>query len=199
MKTLPRVERAGAKLATAFQVVFDTTAEQVDTDTGEISPPKVETLTAMWGQIEAVVPRHEPAAAIAALFELTPPLDSDADQAWRAMLVTRFGTARPFLKLLVKVVDFGATPEGAPVPAALKTLPEPMGRKSGTCRDRHRAAGRVLAAPGAGRAEPGAGDSGLEGVRVLRVGTVPPHAAPAGDLRMGAGQAHRPSSAAPMH
>jgi hypothetical protein len=127
MKTLPRVERAGAKLATAFQVVFDTTSEQVDTDTGEISPPKVETLQAMWERIEAVVPCSELAAAIAALFELTPPLDSDADQAWRAMLVTRFGTVRPFLKLLVKVVDFGATPEGAPVLAALRSLPELMG------------------------------------------------------------------------
>ncbi|WP_331761108.1 Tn3 family transposase (plasmid) [Streptomyces anulatus] len=129
MKTLPRVERAGAKLATAFQIVFDTTSEQVDIDTGEMNPPKVETLAAMWEQIEAVVPRNELAAAIAALFELTPPLDSDADQARRAMLATRFGTVRPFLRLLVKVVDFGATPEGAPVLAALKTLPELMGRK----------------------------------------------------------------------
>ena len=129
MKTLPRVERAGAKLATAFQVVFDTTSEQVDTATGEISAPKVETLAAMWERIEAVVPRSELAAAIAALFELTPPLDSDADQAWRAMLVTRFGTVRPFLKLLVEVVDFGATPEGASVLAALKSLPDLMGRK----------------------------------------------------------------------
>ncbi|MFI5774981.1 Tn3 family transposase [Streptomyces sp. NPDC051658] len=129
MKTLPRVERAGAKVATAFQVVFDTTSEQVGTDTGEISAPNVETLQAMREQIEAVVPRSELAAAIAALFELTPPLDSDADQAWRAMLVTRFGTVRPFLKLLVKVVDFDATPEGAPVLAALRTLPELMGRK----------------------------------------------------------------------
>ncbi len=129
MKTLPRVERAGAKPTTAFQVVFDTTAEQVDTDTGEISAPKVETPAAMWEQIEAVVPRNELAAAIAALFELTPPLDSDADQAWRAMLATRFGTVRPFLRLLVKVVDLGATPEGAPVLAALKSLPDLMGRK----------------------------------------------------------------------
>ncbi|MFE7215606.1 hypothetical protein ACFU93_38025 [Streptomyces sp. NPDC057611] len=56
----------------------------------------------MWERIEAVVPRHELAAAIAALFELTPPLDSDAE-AWRAMLVNRFGTVRPFLRLLVKV------------------------------------------------------------------------------------------------
>ncbi|WP_327270889.1 hypothetical protein OG609_00400 [Streptomyces sp. NBC_01224] len=40
LRTLPRVERASAKLATAFQVVFGTTSEQVDTDTGEITPPR---------------------------------------------------------------------------------------------------------------------------------------------------------------
>ncbi|MFJ2203298.1 Tn3 family transposase [Streptomyces violaceusniger] len=129
LKTLPRVERASAKLAAAFQIVFDTTSEQVDTDTGELSPPEVETLEAMWERIEQVVPRRELAAAIAALFELTPPLDSDADEAWRAQLVTRFGTVRPFLKLLVKVVDFGAAPEGLPVLAALKSVPDLMGRK----------------------------------------------------------------------
>ncbi|EXU64948.1 transposase [Streptomyces sp. PRh5] len=66
LRTLPRVERASAKLAAAFQIVFDTTSEQVDTDTGEIAPPKVETLEAMWTEIEAVVPREELAAAIAA-------------------------------------------------------------------------------------------------------------------------------------
>ncbi|MFH9677364.1 Tn3 family transposase [Streptomyces sp. NPDC017405] len=129
LKTLPRVERAGMRLATAFRVVFDTTSEQVDTDTGEIAAPKVETLEAMWAEIEQVVPREELAAAIAALFELTPPLDSDADEAWRAMLVTRFPTVRPFLALLVQVVDFGATPEGLPVLKALKSLPDLMGRK----------------------------------------------------------------------
>ncbi|MCX4632710.1 hypothetical protein OG755_39890 [Streptomyces sp. NBC_01443] len=88
------MERASAKLATAFQVVFDTTSELVDTDTGEVTGPKVESFEAMWERIEAVVPRHELAAAIAALFELTPPLDSDADEAWRSMLVSRFGTVR---------------------------------------------------------------------------------------------------------
>nr|WP_239009101.1 MULTISPECIES: DUF4158 domain-containing protein [Streptomyces] len=129
LKTLPRVERASAKLATAFQVVFDTTSEQVDTDTGEIAPPKVESLEGMWAAIEQVVPRNELAAAVAALFELTPPLDSDADEAWRAMLVNRFATVRPFLRLLVGVVDFDATPEGEPVLSALLSLPELMGRK----------------------------------------------------------------------
>lgn len=51
-------------------MLFDTTtSEQVDTDTGEISPPEVETLEAMWERIEQVVPRRELAAAIAALFD----------------------------------------------------------------------------------------------------------------------------------
>ncbi|MEU1941797.1 Tn3 family transposase [Streptomyces sp. NPDC020125] len=129
LKTLPRMERAGIRLATAFRVVFDTTSEQVDTESGEISPPEVATLTAMWERIEEVVPREELAAAIAALFELAPPIDSDADEAWRSMLVTRFPTVRPFLALLVQVVDFGATPEGLPVLKALKSLPDLMGRK----------------------------------------------------------------------
>ena len=129
IRTLPRVEHASAKPATVFQVVFDTTAEQADTDTGEVSGPKVASFEAMWEQIEAVVSRNELAAAIAALFELTPPLDSDVDEAWRSMLVTRFGTVRPFSKPLVKVVDFGATPEGMPVLTALQSLPGLMGRK----------------------------------------------------------------------
>ena len=129
LKTLPRMERAGIRLATAFRVVFDTTSEQVDTESGEISPPEVATLTAMWERIEEVVPREELVAAIAALFELAPPIDSDTDEAWRSMLVTRFPTVRPFLALLVQVVDFGATPEGLPVLKALKSLPDLMGRK----------------------------------------------------------------------
>ncbi len=41
----------------------------------------------------------------------------------------RFGTVRPFLKLLITVVDFDATPEGEPVLGALLSLPELMGRK----------------------------------------------------------------------
>ncbi len=129
LKTLPKVERAGAKLAAALQVVLEETAEQVDTSTGEITAPKVATLAAMWEAIEAVVPRKELAAAVAAMVDLAPPLDSDADEAWRRMLVSRFSTVRPFLKLLVEVVDFDATAEGAPVLRAFLSLPELMGRK----------------------------------------------------------------------
>jgi TnpA family transposase len=129
LKTLPKVERASAKLAAAMQVLLETTTEQVDTGTGEVFPPAADTVEAMWERIEAVVPRRELAAAIAAITELAPPLDSDADEAWRAQLVTRFPTVRPFLVRLTTVVDFGATPEGAPVLAALRTLPGLMGRK----------------------------------------------------------------------
>nr|WP_237534911.1 hypothetical protein [Streptomyces sp. SID3343] len=94
-KTPPRMERAGIRPATAFRVVFDTTSEQVDTESGAIGPPEVATLTAMWERIEEVVPREEPAAAIAALFEpAPPPIDSDADEARRTMQVTRLPTVR---------------------------------------------------------------------------------------------------------
>ncbi|MDP9612837.1 hypothetical protein JOF35_005114 [Streptomyces demainii] len=75
-----------------------------------------------------MVPRRELAAPIAALFGLTPPLD--ADEAWRAQLVTRFGTVWPFFKLFETVVDFGAAPEALPVLVALKTLPDLMRRKN---------------------------------------------------------------------
>ncbi|MBG6089617.1 TnpA family transposase [Actinomadura viridis] len=129
VKTLPRVERASAKLAAAVQVLIETTSEQIDTSTGEVFPPAASLVEAVWERIEAVVPRRELAAAIAAIGELTPPLDSDADQAWRAQLVTRFATVRPFLELLTSVVDFGATPEGLPVLKALRSLPGLLGRK----------------------------------------------------------------------
>lgn len=183
MKTLPKVERASAKLAAAMQVLLETTTEQVDTGTGEVFPPAADTVEAVWERIEAVVPRRELAAAIAAITELAPPLDSDADEAWRAQLVTRFPTVRPFLVRLTTVVDFGATPEGAPVLAALRTLPGLMGRKK-VAPDEigvHLLAGSWPA--GAGGSAPGAGYGGLEGVHVLRAGAVPPDAAAPADLR----------------
>lgn len=102
----------------------------VDYETGEIlAPPAAASVEAIWEHIEAVVPRRELAAAIAAVLELAPPLDSDAEEAWRAQLVTRFPTVRPFLPALTQVVDFGATPQGSQVLAALRSLPGLLGRK----------------------------------------------------------------------
>jgi hypothetical protein len=72
------------------------------------------------------------AAAVADILELAPAPDSDADEAWRAQLVNRFATVRPFLPVLTDVVCFEATPEGAPVLDALRTLPKLIGRKKVT-------------------------------------------------------------------
>lgn len=111
-------------------------------------------------------------------------MDSDEDEAWQAQLVSRFATVQPFLPVLTDVVRFEATAEGAPVLAALRTLPGLIGRKDGHPeRDRHRPAGRLVAAAGAVRAAPGRRAGRLAGVRVLRAGAIPPSPAPSRRLR----------------
>ncbi|MGW0593815.1 hypothetical protein [Streptosporangium sp. NPDC002607] len=55
-----------------------------------------------------------------AITELTPLANSDVDEAWRAMLVNRFATVRPFLVRPCEVIQFRATAEGKPVLAALR-------------------------------------------------------------------------------
>ncbi|SNT47897.1 Tn3 transposase DDE domain-containing protein [Streptosporangium subroseum] len=129
LRTLPRVERASATLAEAVRVLIEATDDQVDIATGEVLGPGLASVDEVWARIEAVVPRRELTSALAAITELTPPADSDADEAWRAMLVSRFATVRPFLPRLCEMVQFGATAEGKPVLAALRTLPGLMGRK----------------------------------------------------------------------
>jgi len=129
LRTLPRVERASAALAEAVRVLIKATVDQIDADTGEVVALGLTSVDEVWARIEAVVPRRELASAVAAIAELTPPADSDADEAWRAMLVSRFATVRPFLPQLCQVIEFGATAEGRPVLAALRTLPGLMGRK----------------------------------------------------------------------
>ncbi len=132
LRTLPRVERASAKVAAAVRILIEATTEGIDTTTGEIREPGVATVAALWERIEAVVPRGDLAAAVETLTELAPAPDSDADEAWRAVLVTRYPTVRPFLSLLSEVIDFGATPQGRAVLAALRGLPGLLGRKKVT-------------------------------------------------------------------
>ena len=151
LRTLPRLGLASAKLAAAVQVLIAATEDVFDSNaagaepsgdggagTGEDPPDdgagtaQPASLAEVWAQIEAVVPRHELAAAVAAILELTPPPDSDADEAWRAQLVNRFNTVRPFLAVLTDVVRFEATAEGAPVLAGLRKLPGLIGRKKVT-------------------------------------------------------------------
>nr|WP_055501706.1 DUF4158 domain-containing protein [Nonomuraea pusilla] len=129
LRTLPRVERASATLAEAVRVLIEATDDQVDVATGEVLAPGLASVQEVWAAIEAVVPRAQLTAALEAITELTPPADSDADEPWRAMLVGRFAMVRPFLSRLCEVIQFGATAEGRPVLAALRSLPALMGRK----------------------------------------------------------------------
>ena len=80
-------------------------------------------------EIERVVPRSEIAAALAAVMELAPPTDEDADEVWRVELVKRYATVRPFVPLLTEVIRFGAVEGGQTVLKAVRGLGELLGRK----------------------------------------------------------------------
>ena len=130
LRTLPKLGKASAKLAAALGVLLEVTgahddlAEQAADDGDAVEPVS---LAQVWAEIEAVVPRSELADALTAVIELAGPPDSDADEAWRAELVKRFATVRPFLPLLCEVIRFGAAPDGERVLAALRDLPRLWG------------------------------------------------------------------------
>ena len=109
----PRLARASAKLAAAVEVLIEATTR------GEAVA-----LDELWELIEAVVPRSELAAAIAAVTEMVPPDDPDNDGEMRAGLASRILVVSGFLKTLTEVIGFGASPEAAPVLAAMKRMPE---------------------------------------------------------------------------
>ncbi|MET9339031.1 hypothetical protein [Nonomuraea sp. NPDC003804] len=51
--------------------------------------------------------------AVAAVTEMVPPPDVDADGEMRALLASRIATVSGFLKTLTTVIEFGANAEGA--------------------------------------------------------------------------------------
>jgi hypothetical protein len=89
-------------------------------------------LAELWRRIERLV-GGEPAltAAVATVVALAPAPDAaeDADAAWRAELVKRYGTVRPFLPRLPAVVGFGAVEEGRAVLEAVRRLPALLAQK----------------------------------------------------------------------
>jgi hypothetical protein len=89
LRTLRRFAAASAKLAAAIQILLEAGAQAEDVSLAEV-----------WREIERVVPRGEVAAALAAVLELAPPPDEEADEAWRAELLKRHQTIRPFLPVL---------------------------------------------------------------------------------------------------
>ncbi|GAA3760789.1 Tn3 family transposase [Salinactinospora qingdaonensis] len=128
VKRLPRLNAESAKLAAAVGVLIEATP-------GEEGDAAAVSLAQVWERIESVVPRGELAAALRALEEMLPAPDSDADEEWRAELVTRYGSVRGFLPMLTQVIDFGATVEGALALEAMRRLPELIGRKKVLARE----------------------------------------------------------------
>ncbi|MBJ7600459.1 Tn3 family transposase [Candidatus Nephthysia bennettiae] len=118
LRTLPRFTRASAKLAAAIRVLLDATDAR-----DELSVAQV------WVEIERVVPRAEVAAALVAVLELVPAAVEEEDDVWRAELVKRYATVRPFLPLLSEVLVFGAAEPGQRILDAVRRLPELVGRK----------------------------------------------------------------------
>ena len=84
--------------------------------------------------VEQVVSREDLAAAVEAVRELLPPPGEgdDGDAEWRAALVDRYATVRPFIELLASVIPWGCTDAGTRILAALRGLPKMMAaRKPG--------------------------------------------------------------------
>jgi hypothetical protein len=123
LRALPRFTRASAKLAAAIQVLLDAADAKEDLSVAQV-----------WAEIERVVPRAEVAAALVAILELAPAPAEEQEDVWRAELVKRYQTVRPFLPLLSEVVAFGAVDAGQPILDAVRRLPELVGRKTRSAR-----------------------------------------------------------------
>ena len=77
--------------------------------------------------VEQVVSRADLAAAVETVRALLPPADDgDGEAEWRAALVDRYATVRPFIELLAAVIPWGCTAAGSPILAALRGLPKLM-------------------------------------------------------------------------
>lgn len=72
--------------------------------------------------IEQTVTRSELRHAVEAIDELAPAGDSELDGQRLTELAGKLSTVRPFLPGLMTKVRFGATPDGGPVLAAMRTL-----------------------------------------------------------------------------
>lgn len=118
LRSLPELARASATLAAAARVLLDSMATGEAISVGDL-----------WAAVDDVVPRGRLLAAVDVVENLAPADDDAGETARRVELVKRYATVRPFLALLVEVIPFAATDAGAPVLAAVRALPELVGRK----------------------------------------------------------------------
>ena len=119
LRRYPRVSRHAGKLAAAVRVLLELT---------EVKPDL--SLEVMWDHIENSVSKSELRAAVAVIDELVPVDDAELNGQRLEELSGRLATVRVFLPSMMGTVEFGATSDGAPVLAAMKTLAELMTAKT---------------------------------------------------------------------
>ncbi|MGO9793144.1 MAG: DUF4158 domain-containing protein [Solirubrobacteraceae bacterium] len=121
LQLLAALRRAAGKIAQALAVLLGI----ADDGGGE----EELSLSEAWDQIEQVIPRSELTVALEQLEQLLPVRDDgDDDAEWRAELVKRYGSVTGFLGLLAQL-ELGAVDVRAPVLAAVRRLPELVGRR----------------------------------------------------------------------
>jgi hypothetical protein len=119
LQSLPRLRKAAADLAAAVAVVYETPLE------AEKGPTRAADLV---GRIEQVVSKERLTAALDLIAQLVPGEEDDDDLEWRAELVARFKTVRPFIDSLAQAIPWGCTPAGMPIVKAVKDLPTLLAR-----------------------------------------------------------------------
>jgi TnpA family transposase len=112
----PKLAKASARLAVAVEALFESD--------GWGGPGEEVIVGTVWEAIEAVVSRADLRAALVLVNENVPPADAADPDDWRKELLGRYTTVSGFLKVLPKVIEFGANAEGAAVLAAMEMIPD---------------------------------------------------------------------------
>ncbi|MFG2004833.1 Tn3 family transposase [Spirillospora sp. NPDC048911] len=118
----PKLAKASARLAVAVEALFESD--------GWGGPQEEPGVAEVWEAIEAVVSRAELRAALVLVNQNVAPADASDPDDWRTELVARYTTVSGFLKVLPKVIEFGANAEGAAVLAAMQMLPDVLAYRS---------------------------------------------------------------------
>ncbi|MFH5227597.1 DUF4158 domain-containing protein [Antrihabitans spumae] len=119
LRRYPRVSRNAGKLAAAVKVMLEMSEVEPDIS-----------LELVWDLIENGVTKSELRAAVAVIDELVPAGDAELNGRRLEELAGRLATVRPFLPLMMRTIEFGATADGAPVLKAMTTLADLLTTKS---------------------------------------------------------------------
>ncbi|MEU8960082.1 Tn3 family transposase [Streptomyces sp. NPDC048491] len=126
LRSLPEIAISGPLVAEALLGVLTSVAEVIDTETGEISDPHIDTASTR-ALLETYADRGILAKAAHSLLTHLPARDSDTDEARRAKAMEQYPMLCRLVPHLVGKRLFGATRAGQRALAALDALPRLMG------------------------------------------------------------------------